>query len=101
MKNPLSIKFGYLGRDAKKKIWKSFLDRVKIESNISENEIDNLSDKTINGRQAGLVELLGLERTAVVLNLTPKMQHDFFGYILLTVLSKVDMAAHLLAGHLY
>ena len=46
-----SIRFGDLGRDAKKKIWKTFLGRVKMEVNISEKEIDDLSHKSINGRQ--------------------------------------------------
>ncbi len=51
-----SIRFGDLGRDVKKKIWKTFLGKVKVEVNISEKEIDSLSDKTINGRQVRRVD---------------------------------------------
>ena len=40
-----SIRFVDLGKDAKKKIWKTFLGRVKMEANISEKEIDKLSEK--------------------------------------------------------
>ena len=48
-----SIRFG---RDAKKKIWKTFLGRVKVRANISEKEIDGLSEKKINGRQVRRVD---------------------------------------------
>ncbi|KAK5263386.1 hypothetical protein LTR96_011203 [Exophiala xenobiotica] len=46
-----SIRFDDLGRDAKKKIWETFLGKVKVEVNISGKEIDSLSDRIINGRQ--------------------------------------------------
>ncbi|KIW36895.1 uncharacterized protein PV06_11009 [Exophiala oligosperma] len=56
-----SIRFGDLGRDVKKNIWKTFLGKVKVEVNISEKEIDSLSDKTINGRQIKNFARTGME----------------------------------------
>lgn len=51
----LSIRFGDLGSDTKERIWKTFLGRLKMEMNILEQDIDNLSDKTVNGRQVRTV----------------------------------------------
>jgi len=51
-----SIRCGDLGRDTKKKIWKTFLGRVKRQTNISERARDGLSEKKINGRKVRRVD---------------------------------------------
>jgi hypothetical protein len=51
-----AMKFSDLGRDAKKGIWKTFLNRVTKDVEISEKEIETLSDKRANGREVRLID---------------------------------------------
>ena len=46
-----AIKFDDLNIKAKKKIWETFLQKLPTEVKISEEEMDHLSRKDINGRQ--------------------------------------------------
>jgi hypothetical protein len=46
-----AIKFDDLNITAKKNIWKTFLEKVPTEKNVSDEDIDGLSGKNINGRQ--------------------------------------------------
>lgn len=46
-----AMKFDDLNTEARKKIWKTFLQKVPTEKKASDKDIDGLSHKNINGRQ--------------------------------------------------
>jgi hypothetical protein len=45
------MKFGDLNAKMKKKIWKTFLKKIKTEIKISKIDVNNLNRKNINERQ--------------------------------------------------
>lgn len=47
----IAIKFGDLGKDAMKEIWKIHLKRVNMDVNTSGNDIEGLTREKLNGRQ--------------------------------------------------
>jgi AAA+ superfamily predicted ATPase len=55
----LAMKFGDLTQKAKKAIWETFLQKVPTEVKISNEEMNDLSRRDINGRQVRRTQLAG------------------------------------------